>query len=454
MTLARSFFVLVCLSLFAAAGVVVSCGDFVLEDGEIVAVDDDDDADAGADDDAGGNDGFVDMRDKDLITYDRHIRPILANNCASCHQQGGVAPFPLLTYEDARRFGALITDTVTERTMPPWQLDSSGECGTYHNAQWLSGRDIALINEWAEEGFPEGNADEDPIDPREARTLDPDLVVDMGVDFIPRTSDGEDVYRCFIIDLGLEKDIYATAYEFVPGQQSIVHHALIAQPMSQGAVNYVRRLDDEDAIPGFDCYATLPANSTLIALAGPAGGANDFPATTGLRLDHRFPVVLQMHYTGNVRRLADRTVVNLKTAQTVERPAFVLQSGLPEFAMNFELPPGESRVERTHEFPIQSWMPDIRIWGVTPHMHEAGSAYKMEIVRGKSSAIDCAARINQWNFHWQLTGWYKEPVVARVGDKLRVTCVFDTADRTETTRWGMSSSDEMCNTYLYVTRAD
>ena len=37
------------------------------------------------------------------VTYGRDIAPILAANCQACHRPGDIAPFPLLSFADAKR---------------------------------------------------------------------------------------------------------------------------------------------------------------------------------------------------------------------------------------------------------------------------------------------------------------------------------------------------------------
>jgi len=37
------------------------------------------------------------------VTFYRQIAPILFEHCAPCHRPGEAGPFPLLTYEDARK---------------------------------------------------------------------------------------------------------------------------------------------------------------------------------------------------------------------------------------------------------------------------------------------------------------------------------------------------------------
>jgi len=42
------------------------------------------------------------------VSFNKDIAPILAARCVSCHQPGGVGPFNLLTYRDARQRSTLI----------------------------------------------------------------------------------------------------------------------------------------------------------------------------------------------------------------------------------------------------------------------------------------------------------------------------------------------------------
>ena len=37
------------------------------------------------------------------LTFSKDVSPIIFNNCASCHRPGGVAPFSLLSYQDAKK---------------------------------------------------------------------------------------------------------------------------------------------------------------------------------------------------------------------------------------------------------------------------------------------------------------------------------------------------------------
>ena len=62
----------------------------------------------------------------DAPTFYADVLPILHENCVSCHQPAGlnmggnVAPFSLMTYEDARPRARRIASAVMEGRMPPW----------------------------------------------------------------------------------------------------------------------------------------------------------------------------------------------------------------------------------------------------------------------------------------------------------------------------------------------
>lgn len=54
-------------------------------------------------------------------TFNKEIAPILYRNCATCHRPGEVAPFSLLSYQDAAKKAALLATVTEKRIMPPWK---------------------------------------------------------------------------------------------------------------------------------------------------------------------------------------------------------------------------------------------------------------------------------------------------------------------------------------------
>ena len=158
-------------------------------------------------------------------TYNKDIAPILYQNCAGCHRPGEVAPFSLLTYQETAKRAALIAGVTKSRVMPPWKAEPG--YGDFRDVRRLTDEQIALIQQWASNGTPEGDAPA-PAPPRFTdgwQIGQPDRAVTIPTKFsVP--AGGPDVYRCFVIPLNLDKDMYLGALEFRADSRRTVHHAL------------------------------------------------------------------------------------------------------------------------------------------------------------------------------------------------------------------------------------
>ena len=55
------------------------------------------------------------------IVFSKDIAPILYRHCVTCHRPDGVAPFSLITYDDARRHAMQVATATARRYMPPWK---------------------------------------------------------------------------------------------------------------------------------------------------------------------------------------------------------------------------------------------------------------------------------------------------------------------------------------------
>src|SRR5215469_13925095 len=93
-------------------------------------------------------------------SYNKDIAPILYQNCAGCHRPGEVAPFSLLTYQDAAKRAKQIATVTHSRFMPPWKAEPG--YGSFQNERRLTDAQIATIAEWAANGAPEGDPAEKP----------------------------------------------------------------------------------------------------------------------------------------------------------------------------------------------------------------------------------------------------------------------------------------------------
>src|SRR3954470_19577353 len=74
------------------------------------------------------------------VTFSRAVAPILQRHCQTCHRPGEAAPFPLLTYEQARPWAASMKLMVQQKRMPPWFADPA--YGHFANDRSLTAKEI------------------------------------------------------------------------------------------------------------------------------------------------------------------------------------------------------------------------------------------------------------------------------------------------------------------------
>ena len=137
------------------------------------------------------------------VTFNHDIAPIIYRNCSSCHRPGEAAPFSLLSYQDVTKKAKTIGKVTKSRLMPPWKAEPASYA--YRDERRLTENEITLIQNWVEQGMPEGKSSEKMEPPKFASgwTLgEPDLVVEMPAAYhVP--AEGADIYRNIAVPLGL-----------------------------------------------------------------------------------------------------------------------------------------------------------------------------------------------------------------------------------------------------------
>ncbi|HTQ11343.1 MAG TPA: hypothetical protein VMI31_14860, partial [Fimbriimonadaceae bacterium] len=154
------------------------------------------------------------------------VAPILYAKCAGCHHPGEVAPFSLLTYQDAKQMAPTIAAAVGQKIMPPWQAVSHGE---FTNERTLTPDQIQTLQTWAKNGAPAGDLAKAPAVPEFTpgwQMGKPDFVGEPSKPY-EISADGTDDYRCFVIPTNFDQDRYVTGVEVRPGNRRVVHHVLI-----------------------------------------------------------------------------------------------------------------------------------------------------------------------------------------------------------------------------------
>jgi hypothetical protein len=148
-------------------------------------------------------------------TYYGNIEAIIQSNCVTCHHEGGLAPFSLETYGDVTRKGDFIAHVTESKYMPPWKADLSFQ--SYKNERSLTDGEISAIQQWVNTGMPKGKRTKSKAAPQTLKNqVNPDLTLSMDTEFkIPNTSVEE--FRFFCIPTNLDRDVYLSGVDFVPG---------------------------------------------------------------------------------------------------------------------------------------------------------------------------------------------------------------------------------------------
>jgi hypothetical protein len=160
---------------------------------------------------------FTGFSNAEPVTYTKHIAPILFKQCVSCHREGEIAPFSLMTYAEAKKKAALIANVTSNKRMPVWKPEAGH--GEFEGERRLTDREIAMLYQWAEDGAPEGNPKDLPVAPKFKTGWQlgkPDIVLKMPEKFkVP--AEGRDIYVHFVFPLPIDKEIYVRGVECRPG---------------------------------------------------------------------------------------------------------------------------------------------------------------------------------------------------------------------------------------------
>jgi mono/diheme cytochrome c family protein len=348
-------------------------------------------------------------------TYNKDIAPILYQNCAGCHRPGEVAPFSLLTYPDAAKRAALIATITEKRVMPPWKAEPG--YGDFRDVRRLTDAQIALIQQWAANGAPEGEAPK-PVPPKFAdgwQLGQPDRVVTIPTKFsVP--AGGPDVYRCFVIPLNLDQDLYIGAMEFRADSRRTVHHALVfSDPLEQG-----RKLAAGSPDGSYTCFGSPGFAGALIGGWAPGITPRKPAAGFATALRKGTDLVVQIHYHPSGAPAEDQSSLGLfySDPPTHGRALVLVQN------RDIDIPPGDSHyvIKASRTLPE-----DAEVIGITPHAHYLCKDMKVNAYLPDGS-VKPLIWIKDWDFNWQGAYTYAEPVKLPKGTRVELEYTYDNSD--------------------------
>ncbi len=372
------------------------------------------------------------------VTWCRDVAPIVQDHCQHCHRPGEIAPFPLMTYEEAAGWSAMIREVVELGRMPPWHADP--DVGHFANDIRLSDSERRTIVDWVAHGAAEGDPDDLPP-PRQFtdgwQIGQPDVVFHMSEAPFAVPAAGVLDYEYFVVDPGWEEDRWLSACECRPGNRAVVHHINVFLLSPELGGEFERDQLTNELLDGYaPGFRTQPL---------PPGLAYHVPAGT------RF--VFQMHYTPIGTPQQDLSYLGLKFADPdkVEHRVDTLLAYNAEFV----IPPGAADHQVTADCLLTS---DVVLYEMIPHMHLRGRRFRYE-AQHLDGTRETLLVVPAYDFNWQNSYVLAEPLPLAAGTVVECTATFDNSidnlsnpDPEATVTWGDQTTDEMMIGYLRVAR--
>ncbi|MBN8670071.1 MAG: hypothetical protein J0L80_05270 [Chitinophagales bacterium] len=376
----------------------------------------------------------------DNVTYTEHIAPLMYKNCTGCHREGGGAHFNLVTYADAKKYGAASAFVMRERMMPPWPADP--HYTEFVGQKVVSERDIRLVEKWVQDGMKEGPADKMPKlpdYPKGSLIGTPDLRIPVEPYFLPANS--SDKFLLVKIPFELPADTYASVVEFMPGNGNVVHHVngdMVKYDFDKKKTVYVGKniadmIEDSTIKIAFEKLGLPNDDGTYPTLQKSV--VNYLPGTYGQRYPeglggYKLPrkgafLLNDLHYGFTKDKAVwDSSYINIFFSKLPpSRPVREFQLGtigvspvLPDLVLQ---PNTVKNVYSKYTIPE-----DISVLTINPHMHLIGKSFKAYALKPDGDTIRLIS-IPKWDFNWQYFYTFKKLVKIPKGSTIVAEGVYD-----------------------------
>jgi mono/diheme cytochrome c family protein len=92
------------------------------------------------------------VREKATPDYTTEVAPIIAENCAACHREGGIAPFAFNSNQMLVGWSPMVREVLLTKRMPPGQIDPY--VGEFKNSMTLTIEETQTLVDWIDAGSP------------------------------------------------------------------------------------------------------------------------------------------------------------------------------------------------------------------------------------------------------------------------------------------------------------
>ncbi len=385
-------------------------------------------------------------RDITAVSYSEDVAPVIAQNCADCHRDGGIAPFALDSHAMVQGWSPMIREVLMTKRMPPGQLDP--HVGDFKNHLTLPVEDERAVMDWIAACSPRGDGP-DPLAQLEWPDSvwafgEPDLIIEVPEQTIPAT--GVLDYINVVVPIELDRERWVRASQYVAGDPRVLHHTLnaVIEPGQNPRGGFTQAPDP---------------NVGHIAPYVPGASPHIEPENTGGLLKPGSMLALQLHYTTFGQETVDNSRIGVW---------FYDDDNIPEERMTGEcaciftptwtnIPPYDPNFEVRQHITLED---DAYLYSFLPHMHFRGKYMRFE-AHLPDGSVEELINIANYNYNWQMTYELEDPKFVPAGTRVVAIGAFDNSeqnpanpDPSRSVPWGLQSWDEMFFGQVYWKYAD
>lgn len=371
---------------------------------------------------------------------------VFEQHCVACHNESGIAPMSLRTFDQARPWAKSIARVVRAGEMPPWHAE--GAPGTWRDDPRLSDVETGVVLGWADGGAPKGAVDYECALPRESRLEGGNVVEFVFPAFAPEPG-GEDTWKTLLADRKFDDDFLIDAIEIVPDNRRTLHHAGIFY-VSEQFVPETERVLDTAAEESLGIFRERQHITMGLYLPGssyrewPSGYADLIPAQSRL--------VVAAHYGPQTESSEPASIV--VRARRAPARAKVIPRLITIGAQKISIAPNEAGYRWSKTETLEHPM---LLHAIQTHMHLRGQSCRA-VATLPDGTVETLLAVPRYDFHWQRTYWYTEPRQLPAGTKVEVELQWDNSaanpfnpDPSAAVVFGAGTEDEMGNVNLFWT---
>jgi len=345
----------------------------------------------------------------------------------------------LTTYEEARPWAKAIKEEMLEKRMPPWHAVKG--YGEFRNAPPLTQREIDLIVNWVEGGAPKGDDKDLPAAPlfsTDWQLGQPDLILKPGTE--AKIAPDADEHRTLTLPTALKEDRWMSAIDLQPGSGSVVHCATFYLLKDEGG-----RMKDEKEQAGVSSSLTLPPSALVIGTWMPGQKTVALPGDVARLLPAGSRIAVRIHYRGAGEGSKDSSAVGLYFTKTPPRRQ-LQEIGIAN--SQSLIPAGAGLYQVTAAFTIKD---DAEAFAIRPCVNPLVVSLQATAYRPDGTQ-EVLIWSRGYQFDWQPTYYFKQPVSLPKGTRIEVIAYFDNSDDNrynpnnpaKAVRWADLTSEPIC----------